>query len=226
MFSVIIVSAGKSTRMNGINKQFLELDGIPVLIRSAMAFDTIQRVKEIIIVTSSDLLEKTKNLFDNYKFNKYIKFAVGGNTRQKSVFSGFKLVDENSDYVAIHDGARPLITHKTINDVFDNTVKYKASTAGVPVKDTIKTVFNEFIESTPPRESLFITQTPQAFEKALYCNAMSNALQKNCDYTDDCQLIESLGSKVYMTVGEYTNIKITTPEDIVLAEKYSKDVLK
>ena len=220
MFSVVIVSAGNSTRMKGINKQFLDLDGVPVIIRTVMAFDYIDDVCEIIVVSSNNMLENTINLFSQYKFNKNINFTTGGNTRQESVFNGISLVCDESDYIAIHDGARPLISKNTIEFAFLNAKKYNATTVGVPVKDTIKILSNGFIESTPPREKLFITQTPQVFEKKLYINAMQKAIAENKDFTDDCQLIESFGEKIFMTIGEYTNIKITTPEDVNLASSF------
>lgn len=218
MFSVIIVCAGKSTRMQGINKQFLILEEIPIIIRSAMAFDIIDDVIEIIIVASQDNIEDTEILFSQYKFNKNIKFTVGGNTRQRSVFNGIDNICEGADYIAVHDGARPLISTDIIKNVFENAIKYKASTVGVAVKDTIKIVNKGFIESTPPRDKLYITQTPQAFEKKLYLSAMCNAIKNKAEYTDDCQLIESFGKKVFMTDGKYSNIKITTPEDIDFAK--------
>jgi 2-C-methyl-D-erythritol 4-phosphate cytidylyltransferase len=224
MLSVIIVSAGKSSRMGGINKQLLSLGGIPVIIRSIKAFDNIDDVLEIIVVTNSDNIEDMKKLISEYSFNKRIKLAIGGDTRQQSVFNGFKLVDDNSEYVAIHDGARPLINEKTILELIENVKRYKATTAGVPVKDTIKVIENGFIKETPKRESLFITQTPQVFEKELYSKGVKNAIEKRLDFTDDCQLVESIGVSVYMTIGEYSNIKITTPEDIKLAENFLKEV--
>ncbi len=220
MFSVIVVSAGKSTRMKGINKQFLELNDIPVIVRTVMAFDCIDYVSEIIVVCGENMIDSTKEIFTQYKLSKNIKFTIGGDTRQKSVFNGIKLVSDECNYIAIHDGARPMISKDTIQTAFDNVKIYKATTVGVAVKDTIKLVENDFIQSTPPREKLFITQTPQVFEKKLYIKAMNKALSENKDYTDDCQLIESFGEKIFMTIGEYTNIKITTPEDINLARSF------
>jgi len=222
-FSVIIVSGGESSRMNGVDKQLSLIKGIPVLIRSITAFDNIDCVKEIILVLSSKNKLSICSLLSKYKFKKDIIITEGGNTRQKSVIKGFEKVSGKSEYVAIHDGARPLVKEKDIKKVFDDAVKYKASTLGVPVKDTIKIINNGFIESTPPRENIFITQTPQVFEISLYKKALLNAKINNLDFTDDCQLVESIGCKVFMTTGSYDNIKITTPDDLITAEILLKE---
>jgi len=224
MLSVIIVSGGKSSRMNGINKQFIELCGIPVIIRSIKAFDNIDEICEIIVVTSTDSLEAMKKLIAKYNFNKKIRITVGGETRQQSVFNGFNLVDEKSEYVAIHDGARPLISRNAIKQLMENVKLYSATTVGVPVKDTIKVVQDGFIKNTPKRDTLFITQTPQIFDKKLYTESVESAIKNGLDFTDDCQLVENIGYKVFMTIGEYSNIKITTPDDIKLAENLLKEV--
>ncbi len=218
MVSAIIVSAGKSTRMCGVNKQFLLLENIPVLIHSIKAFDIIDDVSEIIVVTNEDSIDKTNELINNYSFNKNIKITAGSTTRQKSVFCGFDIISPKNKYVAVHDGARPLISKKTVLAAIENAKKYKASAVGVPVKDTIKVIEDGFIVNTPDRNTLYITQTPQIFDVDLYRNGIDNAIKNNLDFTDDCQLVEAIGAKVFMTNGEYKNIKITTPEDIKLAE--------
>lgn len=222
-FSVIIVSAGQSSRMNGIDKQLSLINNIPVIVRSITAFDNIDCVKEIILVLNSKSKNSICSLLRNYSFKKDIIITEGGNSRQQSVFNGFNKIGQNSSYVAIHDGARPLVKEKDIKNVFNNAIKYKASTLGVPVKDTIKIVDNGFIKSTPARKNLFITQTPQVFETSLYRKALENAKSENLDFTDDCQLVENLGQKVFMTIGSYDNIKITTPDDIITAEQLLKE---
>lgn len=216
--SVIIVSAGKSSRMVGVDKQFIKLCGIPVIARSIIAFNEIAEVKEIIVVTSKESLDALRILTEEIEIKKTIKIVVGGLTRQESVLNGFKSIDNSTQYVAIHDGARPLITQKDIVEVIFNAKKYNASTLGVSVKDTIKNTENGFITTTLNRNSLYITQTPQVFSKEVFQRGIDYANDNNLDFTDDCQLLEAIGIKIFMTVGSYTNIKITTPEDIAIAE--------
>jgi 2-C-methyl-D-erythritol 4-phosphate cytidylyltransferase len=120
--------------------------------------------------------------------------------------------------LAIHDGARPLVQTKYIDKTIQDASVFGGATLGAPVKDTIKVVNDNLIVDTPYRPHLYLTQTPQVFRRALYFEAVTFAREHNLDFTDDCQLVEALGSKVYMTEGEYTNIKITTPEDIAIAQ--------
>ncbi|MFA5658423.1 MAG: 2-C-methyl-D-erythritol 4-phosphate cytidylyltransferase [Oscillospiraceae bacterium] len=216
--SVIIVSAGKSTRMNGIDKQFFNLRSIPVLIRSIKAFDSLDCVNEIIVVTSQDSFYETQKLLSEYSFFKKISLTVGGETRQQSVFKGIKLIDPLCDYIAVHDGARPLVLEKSILKAFEAAKKYEAAALGVPLKETVKKVSNGIVEQTLDRNGFVFVQTPQIFKKELYFLGMKNAVKNSLDFSDDCQLIEAVGGKIYITSGEYSNIKITTPEDLKIAE--------
>lgn len=224
-FSVIIVSAGQSSRMCGTDKQFVLLDYVPVIVRSVMAFDNIDCVSEIIVVTSVYNLIKTKNLLSQYAFRKTIKVTEGSDTRQKSVINGYNITDKETDYIAVHDGARPLVRTTDIEKCFENAIKYGASLLCTPVKDTIKISENGFISSTPDRKTIFTAQTPQVFRRDIYKKAIENAISGNTDFTDDCQLVENTGVKIFITEGSYSNIKITTPEDIPTAESYVKEGL-
>lgn len=216
-FSVIIVAAGKSTRMQGIKKQFLSINNIPVFIRSIKKFENIDNVKEIILVVSNQDVEYTNELLNKFEFNKVINVVVGGNTRQKSVLYGVLNTSQNIEYIAIHDSARPLVLEKDILNVFNDGLKYNASTLGVVSKDTMKIIDEKgFISNTLNREYVINIQTPQVFNKKLYLDSFNNL--KKQDFTDDCQLIENAGHKVYVTMGSYSNIKITTPEDIDIAK--------
>ncbi len=220
--SVIIVAAGKSRRMGGINKQFLTLCGVPVLEHSIRTFSQRADVSEIVTVTSAESLEEVKVIADKYKTIKPITVVQGGATRQESVECGVRALHQNSELVAIHDGARPLIDSDSISRVFDMASQTGCATVGVPVKDTIKKVADGVIVSTPQRSELYITQTPQVFNLSLYKEAMEKAKREGKDYTDDCQLVENCGRKVSMVVGDYRNIKITTPEDVEVARAFTK----
>lgn len=223
-FSVILVCAGTASRMEGIDKQLFILNNNPVFLHSMIVFDKIDNVNDIIVVAGTHNIEKIKEYSYKYNFSKPIKFTMGGKTRQQSVLNGISLCDSSSNFIAIHDGARPLIDINDVNNVFDNAIKYKASTLGVPVKDTIKQLSQDnFIDYTPPRELLYQIQTPQVFEKDLYLKGVSFAKKQHKDFTDDCQLVESIGYKVYVTKGSYSNIKITTPDDIIIANSIIKN---
>lgn len=216
--SVILVCAGNATRMGGVNKILLELGDTNVIGHSLRAFQSCPDVAEIIVVTKAEnnaVIEETAKKLD---VTKLAAITEGGETRQKSVMEGLRLVSKESQYIAVHDGARPLVKPEHIAKVIRDARVFGGATLGVPVKDTIKIVSDGLITDTPYRPSLYITQTPQVFRKRLYFEAVDFAMEHELDFTDDCQLVEAIGGKVYMTVGDYTNIKLTTPEDRAIAE--------
>lgn len=218
--SAIIVSAGSSSRMGGVNKQFLEIDGIPVIAHSIKAFMDCKFIDEIVVVTREEDIRTIKQLVEKYSFSKVNAVVCGGETRQKSVINGLKLTSNNADYIAIHDGARPLVTEKVIKDTLAVAVETGAATTGVKVIDTIKYVDDKnLILSTPERTFLRAVQTPQIFNKKLYLDAVSS-VEDSDNFTDDCKLIEAFGHRVTVVDGDYENIKITTPNDVVVAEAY------
>lgn len=220
--SAVIVSAGNSTRMGGVNKQFLEINGIPVLVHTLSVFDRLDLINEIIIVTRESDIDAVKSLVDFYGIKKVANIVKGGETRQVSVFNGVVSTSDKSDIVAIHDGARPLVTEKVIVDTLEYAVSYGAAATGVKVKDTVKQVNNNNdIVATPDRAYLRFIQTPQIFDKSLYLEAV-NTVENSKDFTDDCMLIEAFGQTVKFVDGDYENIKITTPEDVQIAENYLK----
>lgn len=216
--SVIIVSAGSSTRMQGQNKQLALIDGIPVVVRSMMAFEKCESVAEIIAVTRAEDIETIQQLAEKYNITKLSCVVPGGKTRQKSVLNGVGKISENTKYIAVHDGARPLVTPENIEKTISDARVFSGAVLGVPVKDTIKVVSGGLITDTPPRSSLYITQTPQVFKRSVYFRAVEFCSRNHLDFTDDCQMAEAIGVKVCMTTGDYKNIKITTPEDIAVAE--------
>ena len=138
-------------------------------------------------------------------------------TRQESVLNGVRAASKETKLFAIHDGARPLVKPEHIAAVIHDAEVFGGATLGVPVKDTIKVVNDGLIVDTPYRPNLYSTQTPQVFQKRIYFEAVDFALEHHLDFTDDCQLAEAINCKVYMTIGDYTNLKITTPEDIFIA---------
>lgn len=221
--SAVIVAAGSSSRMkSNISKQLMLIGDKPVLHHTVSAFVKSGVIDEIIVVCPENDIEKFKLLFEKSNIKIPVKFTTGGKTRQESVSNGVRLTSDKCNFIAIHDGARPLVTSESIEKVISDAVTFGASTLAVPVKDTIKLAENNTVVETPPRDKLYIIQTPQVFDKVTYQKAYENALLKGRDFTDDCQLIESIGGSVHITVGDYTNIKITTGEDIAVAEAFLK----
>lgn len=220
--SVIIAAAGNSTRYGtGKSKQFLLLEGVPVIVKSIQAFEQIEEVQEIVITTRKQDFDTITDFIEHYKLKKVKCLVEGGSTRQDSIHAALLKVSENADLVAVHDGARPLIKKETINGVIEKAKLTGAAACAVPVKDTIKIIDSTGkIVNTPDRDVLRAVQTPQIFCFSLYKEAMEKAVTDGKQYTDDCQLIESIGHAVYLTDGDYENIKITTPDDLLVAEKF------
>ncbi len=216
--SAILVCAGNATRMGGVNKILMPLGDSNVVGHSMLAFEQSDDIVEIIVVTKPEHFAAIRETAESLHITKLAHLTEGGETRQKSVLQGLRLVSKESQYIAVHDGARPLVKPEHIARVIKDASVFGGATLGVPVKDTIKVVDDGLITDTPHRPSLYITQTPQVFRKRLYFEAVDFAEEHGLDFTDDCQLVEAIGGKVYMTVGDYTNIKITTPEDRAIAE--------
>ena len=211
----VIVAAGNGTRMGAQkSKMLLEIDGKTVIERTVSVFDNMAEIDEIIVVCRECDFEEFSRLLPGEN----ITFAIGGETRQQSVKNAVDTIDE-CDYIVIHDGARPLVREETIIKTLDKAQEMGAAAAGVYVKDTVKLVDVDLnIAGTPNRKYLVSIQTPQIFEFELYKKALEKAQEEGADYTDDCQLIEHIGGKVGVVIGEYDNIKITTKSDIPLAQ--------
>lgn len=224
--SVIIAAAGMSNRMGSkINKQFIALDGKPILAHTIEKFERCRYVDEIIIVTKEEEIGYCrKEIVKKFKFNKVSKIIRGGKERQDSIYNGILALDERAKIVISHDGARPFVKIENIEDSIEGVVKYGACVVGVPVTDTIKFVGdNENIESTPDRSRLWAAQTPQTFYKDILINSYERAILDGFKGTDDSSIVERAGYKVKIIMGSYENIKITTPEDIILGESIIKD---
>lgn len=225
MNSVVIVSAGRGSRMKSdINKQFLKIGGKEVIAHTVERFYNNKNIGEIIIVVRED----EKEFFQENIINKYgyknIKIAFGGKERQDSVYNGLKEVDKNCGIVLIHDGARPFVTNEIIEKSIKCAQKYNCAIVGIPVKDTIKIVNeNNDVCNTPNRNTLWSIQTPQVFEYSLIMKAHEKAKDDKYYGTDDSMLIEYLGYNVKVVEGSYDNIKITTPEDLKVAEEILRE---
>ncbi len=219
--TAIITAAGKGTRMNSrISKQYLEIGGIPVLARTISAFESCSEIDNIIIVVNENDINFCKHeIVEKFNFMKVISLVSGGAERQNSVYKGLCSIREENGVVLIHDGARPFVTNENIVDCINATREYGACGIGVRSKDTIKiSDENGFVQSTPDRSSLWSIQTPQGFMYDIIKNAHDKAVQNGYMGTDDMVLVEKLGIPVKIVEGSYQNIKITTPEDLIMGE--------
>lgn len=204
--------------MNGINKLFSDLDGKPVIVHTLTAFENSQVIDEIIIVSKTEEIFEISELVKEYGFKKVSKVIRGGDRRQDSVLAGLMELSSSSELAAIHDGARPLVTEKVIAAAINAALEHNAAAPAVPVKDTVKVVKQGIIQSTPTRSELYAVQTPQVFKTDIIKAALTDANNAKVELTDDCMAIERLGLTVKITEGDYENIKITTPTDLVIAE--------
>ena len=196
------------------SKLLLEFLGKTVIERSVEAFLNISDVDEVIVTVREQDLETFSELITDER----VTFVIGGDTRQQSVKNAVDTID-SADLIIIHDGARPLVREQDIENTIIAAKTFGAAAVGVPVKDTIKVVDGDsVIVDTPDRSTLFAVQTPQIFGFNAYKAALQKALDDGKDFTDDCRLIEYAGGKVRMVTGDYSNIKITTPDDIAVAE--------
>lgn len=217
--TAIIVAAGNSTRMGkGVSKQLLAIGGVPVLVRTLLAFEGADTVKDIIVVTKPDMIAEVLLFAEEYGITKLSAVIPGGATRALSVKNGFHAIDPATKYVAIHDGARCLITPDMIEQVCRAAYRYRAASAVATVSDTVKTATKSgFVASTVDRSTVFLATTPQVFLANLYRAALETV--PNADQlTDDNQLIERLPHPIKIVDCGKENIKITTPDDVDLAE--------
>lgn len=210
----VIVAAGSGTRMKSDkNKVLLTLGEKTVIQLSVEAFCAVEDIKSVILVCKKEEFSYMKTLFNDEKIN----FVVGGKTRQESVMNAVKTIDF-CDSVLIHDGARPLVTKDVIFNTLKKARQTGAAATGVFVKDTIKRINdNNVIVETPNRSELIAVHTPQVFSFSLYKDAVEKAKSEGLDFTDDCCLMENAGHAVTIVDGSYENIKITTPEDLIVA---------
>lgn len=215
----VIVAAGSSTRMKGHDKQFLDILGMPVLARTLIAFENCDFISKIIVVTRAESLLSVQMLCDKYGIEKVSDIVIGGKNRHESVMAGIEKLDLSDKKVLIHDGARPLVDNKIIKDVVNALENFDAAVCTVGVNDTVKLTNNgQTVLKTVDRSSVRLAQTPQGVDVAKYKEA---SLKSNAaDFTDDASLMENAGYSVAITQGSVKNLKITTAEDVSLAEFY------
>lgn len=216
--SAVIVAAGGSTRMGkGVSKQLLKLAGVPILARTLYAFQQSGYIDEIVVVTRPEDMKEVSTLLTKYGIKKPVRLVAGGATRADSVKRGFAAINKKAKFVAIHDGARCLITPAMIKKVLRAAYLHRAATAACTVTDTVKIATKRgFIARTENRDLVWLAQTPQVFDTNLYRAALANV--KDNTLTDDNQLIEAIGYPVKLVDCGTENLKITRPEDLPRAE--------
>ena len=225
----VIPAAGSGTRMGGdIPKIILPIGGIPVIVRTLTAISSFAQMHEglkvhIVLVSTEDLIPKLKSMCGDSFPDMDITYTLGGASRTESVYNGIKAVEgaEDTDAVLIHDGARCLVTASDIDAVYEGLKDHAVSCSATPVKDTLKKVNvrdgGVIVESTPVREDYYAVQTPQGFRYKELVLCYEHAAANHITATDDTALAEELGIEVFLAKGSYSNIKITTPEDIAVA---------
>ena len=215
----IIVSAGFSTRMKGIEKAIFEMDGVPLVIRTAQVFERSPEVDEIVLVVRNEHLRSLRSVIEGYNFTKIKAICIGGRTRRDSVKIGLESLS-SSTWVIVHDGARPMVTNDLIVKGLKMARKTGAATPGLPPKDAIKMVTpKSMVIETLERDSVVSVQTPQTFRREILERAHKEFIG---DAVDDAVMVEKIGIQVAVYPGSHTNIKVTTPEDLKFLEVLMK----
>lgn len=216
--AAIIVAAGSANRMHGIDKMMADLAGEPVLLHTLRAFNGCERIDEIVVVTREDRILAVEDLCRSHSLDKVHYVILGGDERSDSVLAGLDCIADRAGLVAIHDGARPLVSQRIIEETIDMAASTGAAAPAIPMKDTVKVAKNGVVELTPDRSTLVAIQTPQVFDLDLVRGALYQARQGGVPVTDDCSAVERIGMTVHLSKGSDENLKITTPMDLILAE--------
>ena len=223
----LIPAAGMGKRMGaGINKQYLLLDGMPIVARTIAVFERHPLVDDIyLVIPEEEIPFCREEVVERYGFAKVRAIVPGGKERQHSVLNGLRAIAgaDDDDVVLIHDGVRPFVPAAVLTHAVEVAASGDGALVVVPAKDTIKVVADGIVRETPPRENLWLAQTPQAFRFGMILAAHEIAEAEGYLGTDDAMLVERLGRQVRIVVGDYRNIKITTPEDLILAEAFLKE---
>ena len=219
----VIAAAGSSSRMGGRDKLAEPLDGIPVILRTLAAVEAVPEIREIVVVTREDRVEEYRRLLG--QCSRLRAVVPGGSTRQESVRNGVRALSPDCTLAAIHDGARPLVTPEVFARCIEAARSCGPATAAGPVKDTIKLADEAGrVLDTPDRSRLWAVQTPQIFDRERYLRAAEEAERRGLSCTDDCQLFEAMGWEVQLVMGDYRNLKLTTPEDFLAAGAYLEGI--
>ena len=222
--AALVAAAGSSSRMRGANKLLAPLDGIPVLVRTLTALQLAERLDEIVVASREEDLLEISSLCRTYGISKCSKVVRGGESRVHSVYLASLEVSTEAELLAVHDGARPLVTPELVDQVILAAARCGAAAPAVPLKDTIKEVRDGgAVARTVDRLSLRAVQTPQVFDAELLRGALKDAIEHGEAITDDCSAVERLGKVVFLLDGDEENLKITTPMDMILADAILHD---
>jgi 2-C-methyl-D-erythritol 4-phosphate cytidylyltransferase len=220
----LVPAAGIGKRMGAdINKQYLLLGGKPIVARTIQTLEDASFIDDIYVIVPEDEIPYCrKHVVDRYDFRKVRQIVAGGAERQNSVMNGLRALKDmaEDDVVLIQDGVRPFVSEHMLRKSVETASLHDGALVAVPVKDTVKVVSDGVIRETPPRESLWLAQTPQTFRYSVIMAAHSIAEAERYMGTDDASLVERMGKEVHIVIGDYKNIKITTPEDLVLADAF------
>lgn len=219
MLTALVVAAGQSARMSGLGeKTFLPILGKPLIVHTLAPFCRSRAIDQIVVVTAPSHLAHMQQIVRDFGLSKVCSIIPGGNSRQESVYRGLCSLPSDTCYVAIHDGARPCLSDRELEAVLQDGMQSGAAILAVPVKDTIKRVRLGVEVETPDRAELWAAQTPQVFCRTWLTAAHEQARGSGWLATDDAALLTAIGRAVHITPGAYSNIKVTTPEDLPLAQ--------
>ena len=221
MITAIFPAAGQSRRMNASkNKNFLLIDDKPILVHTLEKFSKVNEINKLIIAAAENEVNIVSDILKKADIKPF-EVVIGGSERQYSIANALKVIPDDAEIILVHDAARPLIDVEVIDEIIETTKIYGGAIAVVPVKDTIKAVDKEnFVVDTPARSTLVAVQTPQGFKREIILKAYKQAEIDNFLGTDDSSLVERIGVKVKIVMSDYQNIKITTPEDILIAKTF------
>jgi 2-C-methyl-D-erythritol 4-phosphate cytidylyltransferase len=220
MVTAIVLAAGRSTRMGGgLNKQFIEVLDKPIIYYSLTAFELCSAVDAVILVRRPDCTQEAEQIVREFGFQKVVAVTDGGVERQNSVWNGLEKCDSTTEIVAVHDGARPLVTPALIESTIASARAFGTGIAATKVVDTIKEAGEDkTVIRTVDRTKLWAVQTPQTVRRALLTQAYAKVFEKKAVVTDEAAAVESLGQKVHLVETPFLNLKITTPSDLAMAE--------